>query len=113
MTPARYDAVADFYVSGFDSTGDPATRALLDLLGPVAGLRVLYRRSRRRDHRDRRRVAFRRPFHLVDPAPVLHRRKGHLRFLAARRQLLRRRALAGPGAKVLAAPPGRGQSPDA
>jgi 2-polyprenyl-3-methyl-5-hydroxy-6-metoxy-1,4-benzoquinol methylase len=41
MTPARYDAVADFYVSGFDSTGDPATQALLDLLGPVAGLRVL------------------------------------------------------------------------
>lgn len=41
MTEARYDAVADFYVSGFDSTGDPATRALLDLLGPVAGLRVL------------------------------------------------------------------------
>ena len=41
MAPARYDAVADFYVSGFDSTGDPGTRALLDLLGPVAGLRVL------------------------------------------------------------------------
>jgi len=41
MTPARYDAVADFYVSGFDSTGDPATQALLDLLGPVTGLRIL------------------------------------------------------------------------
>src|SRR5690348_3468363 len=41
MTPARYDAVADFYASGFGSAGDPATRALLDLLGPVAGLRVL------------------------------------------------------------------------
>ena len=41
MTQARYDAVADFYTSGFDSTDDPATRALLDLLGPVAGLRVL------------------------------------------------------------------------
>jgi 2-polyprenyl-3-methyl-5-hydroxy-6-metoxy-1,4-benzoquinol methylase len=41
VTPARYDAVADFYVSGFDSAGDPGTRALLGLLGPVAGLRVL------------------------------------------------------------------------
>lgn len=41
MTPARYDAVADFYVSGFDSTDDPVSAALLDLLGPVAGLRVL------------------------------------------------------------------------
>lgn len=41
MTQARYDAVADFYTSGFDSTDDPATRALLDLLGPVAGLRVV------------------------------------------------------------------------
>lgn len=37
---ARYDAVADFYVSGFDATDDPASVALLDLLGPVAGLRV-------------------------------------------------------------------------
>src|SRR4051795_6368182 len=41
MTQARYDDVADFYTSGFDSTGDPATQGLLDLLGPVAGLRVL------------------------------------------------------------------------
>ncbi len=41
MTQARYDAIADFYASGFDSADDPATRALLDLLGPVAGLRVL------------------------------------------------------------------------
>lgn len=41
MTPARYDAVADFYVSGFDSTDDQVSAALLDLLGPVAGLRVL------------------------------------------------------------------------
>jgi SAM-dependent methyltransferase len=41
MTQARYDAVADFYVSGFDSTGDPATRALLNLLRPAAGLRVV------------------------------------------------------------------------
>jgi SAM-dependent methyltransferase len=41
MTQARYDAVADFYVSGFDSVDDPATRGLLDLLGPVAGLRVV------------------------------------------------------------------------
>jgi SAM-dependent methyltransferase len=41
VTPARYDAVADFYRRGFDSLADPATRALLDLLGPVSGLRVL------------------------------------------------------------------------
>ena len=41
MVRARYDAVADFYVSGFDSTDDPASLALLDLLGPVAGLHVV------------------------------------------------------------------------
>jgi ubiquinone/menaquinone biosynthesis C-methylase UbiE len=41
MVPARYDAVADFYVSGFDSTDDSVSVALLDLLGPVAGLQVL------------------------------------------------------------------------
>ncbi len=41
MAQPRYDAVADFYVTGFDSTDDPASLALLDLLGPVAGLRVL------------------------------------------------------------------------
>ena len=36
MAEARYDAVADFYVTGFDSTDDPAAAALLDLLGPPA-----------------------------------------------------------------------------
>jgi 2-polyprenyl-3-methyl-5-hydroxy-6-metoxy-1,4-benzoquinol methylase len=41
MVEARYDAVAEFYIEGFDSIDDPASRALLDLLGPVAGLRVL------------------------------------------------------------------------
>jgi 2-polyprenyl-3-methyl-5-hydroxy-6-metoxy-1,4-benzoquinol methylase len=41
MAHARYDAVADFYVSGFDSTDDSVSLALLELLGPVAGLRVL------------------------------------------------------------------------
>ncbi len=41
MAEARYDTVADFYVSGFDSVDEPASRALLDLLGPAAGLRVL------------------------------------------------------------------------
>lgn len=41
MVRARYDPVADFYVSGFDAADDPASLALLDLLGPVAGLRVL------------------------------------------------------------------------
>jgi 2-polyprenyl-3-methyl-5-hydroxy-6-metoxy-1,4-benzoquinol methylase len=41
MVRARYDAAADFYVRGFASVDDPASLALLDLLGPVAGLRVL------------------------------------------------------------------------
>jgi 2-polyprenyl-3-methyl-5-hydroxy-6-metoxy-1,4-benzoquinol methylase len=41
MAEARYDAVADFYVTGFDSTDDPAAAALLDLLGPPAGLHIL------------------------------------------------------------------------
>jgi len=41
MVQARYDAVAEFYIEGFDSINDPASRALLDLLGPVAGLKVL------------------------------------------------------------------------
>jgi len=41
MALARYDAVADFYISGFDSAADSVSLALLDLLGPVAGLRVL------------------------------------------------------------------------
>lgn len=41
MTEARYDAVADFYISGWDSADDPASLALLELLGPVASLRVL------------------------------------------------------------------------
>jgi hypothetical protein len=34
MTEARYDAVADFYITGFDAIADPASLALLDLLGP-------------------------------------------------------------------------------
>jgi SAM-dependent methyltransferase len=41
MVQARYDAVAEFYIEGFDSIDDPASRALLDLLGPAAGLHVL------------------------------------------------------------------------
>ncbi|HEY7013482.1 MAG TPA: class I SAM-dependent methyltransferase [Streptosporangiaceae bacterium] len=41
MAEARYDAVADFYITGFDAIADPASLALLDLLGPPAGLRVL------------------------------------------------------------------------
>jgi 2-polyprenyl-3-methyl-5-hydroxy-6-metoxy-1,4-benzoquinol methylase len=41
MVQARYDAVAEFYIDGFDSIDDPASLALLELLGPVAGLRVL------------------------------------------------------------------------
>jgi len=41
MSIARYDAIADFYVSGFDSVDDSVSLAMLDLTGPVAGLRVL------------------------------------------------------------------------
>jgi ubiquinone/menaquinone biosynthesis C-methylase UbiE len=41
MAEARYDAVADFYISGFHAIDDPASLALLDLLGPPAGLHVL------------------------------------------------------------------------
>lgn len=41
MVRARYDAVADFYIDGFDSIGDRVSVALLDMLGPVTGLRVL------------------------------------------------------------------------
>ena len=41
MALARYDAVADFYARGFDSTDDSVSLALLDLLEPVAGRRVL------------------------------------------------------------------------
>lgn len=41
MREARYDAVADFYASGFDAVNDPASAALLELLGPPADLDVL------------------------------------------------------------------------
>src|ERR1700685_2364479 len=41
MAQVRYDAVAEFYIEGFDSMDDPASRALMHLLGPVAGLQVL------------------------------------------------------------------------
>jgi SAM-dependent methyltransferase len=41
MAEARYDAVADFYVSGFRSADDPVSQALLGMLGPLAGKRVL------------------------------------------------------------------------
>lgn len=41
MTEARYDAIADFYIDGFSSAGDRVSLTLFDLLGPVAGRRVL------------------------------------------------------------------------
>lgn len=42
MGVARYDSVADFYVQGWpDSYDDAASDALLSVLGPVDGLRVL------------------------------------------------------------------------
>jgi SAM-dependent methyltransferase len=41
MAEARYDTVADFYATAFNEVNDPVSAALLDLLGPPAGLRVL------------------------------------------------------------------------
>jgi SAM-dependent methyltransferase len=41
MARSRYDDVVDFYVDGFDNLEDPVSRALLSLLGPVEGQRVL------------------------------------------------------------------------
>lgn len=41
MALARYDAVADFYIAGFEAVDDSVSAALLHLLGPVDGLRVL------------------------------------------------------------------------
>jgi 2-polyprenyl-3-methyl-5-hydroxy-6-metoxy-1,4-benzoquinol methylase len=41
MAEARYDAIVDFYVGGFSSATDPVSLTLFDLLGPVAGQRVL------------------------------------------------------------------------
>lgn len=42
MVEARYDAVADFYEAGWaENIDDPATRALLEMVGDVAGQRVL------------------------------------------------------------------------
>jgi hypothetical protein len=41
-TPARYDRIADDYEAMFgDSVDDPATSALLELLGDVSGMRLL------------------------------------------------------------------------
>ena len=41
MPEARYDAIADFYATAFDEIDDPASTALLHLLGPPSGMRVL------------------------------------------------------------------------
>jgi 2-polyprenyl-3-methyl-5-hydroxy-6-metoxy-1,4-benzoquinol methylase len=41
MAVARYDAIAGYYTARFDNTDDPAAVAFLDLVGPVAGQRVL------------------------------------------------------------------------
>ena len=41
MPEARYDAVADFYATAFDAIDDPASMALLDLIGSPGGLRIL------------------------------------------------------------------------
>lgn len=41
MADARYDAVADFYVAGFDSLTDSVSQTLLNMLEPVAGLGAL------------------------------------------------------------------------
>jgi SAM-dependent methyltransferase len=41
MAVARYDAIADYYTARFDDIDDPAAVALLELVGPVSGQRVL------------------------------------------------------------------------
>ncbi len=41
MAGARYDAVASFYEAGFSDAADPVLQAVLTLLGPPAGRRVL------------------------------------------------------------------------
>ncbi len=41
MSVARYDTVVDFYVAGNSAIDDSVSVALLGLLGPVAGMRVL------------------------------------------------------------------------
>ncbi len=41
MTEARYDSIAASYVTRPDGYSAPPTRALLDLAGPVRGLRIL------------------------------------------------------------------------
>jgi 2-polyprenyl-3-methyl-5-hydroxy-6-metoxy-1,4-benzoquinol methylase len=41
MAEARYDAVAEFYVDGWVSADDSVAQTLLELLGPLAGRRVL------------------------------------------------------------------------
>jgi SAM-dependent methyltransferase len=41
MRGARYDAVADFYDAGFSDPHDPVLTALLELLGPPQGRRIL------------------------------------------------------------------------
>jgi 2-polyprenyl-3-methyl-5-hydroxy-6-metoxy-1,4-benzoquinol methylase len=41
MAHSRYDAVADYYIAGFNSTDDEVSMALLDMLGPPSGLRIL------------------------------------------------------------------------
>jgi SAM-dependent methyltransferase len=41
MAEARYDAVAGFYATGFEALDDPASAALLELLGSPARLDVL------------------------------------------------------------------------
>src|SRR5215831_19307777 len=42
MATARYDSVAEFYIDGWDDQiADPATTALMELVGSCSGLRVL------------------------------------------------------------------------
>jgi len=41
VASARYDAVADFYDAGFSDVADPVVAAVLELLGPPAGLSVV------------------------------------------------------------------------
>jgi hypothetical protein len=77
---------------------------------PRPGRPLRHRRPRCRDRRDRRCAEARRLLCLLDRAPVLRRRPGHLGFLASVRQLLRRGALDGSG-RPFRSSPGRGRQP--
>ena len=77
MARSRYDDVVDFYVDGFDNLEDPVSRALLSLLGPVEGQRVLdVACGHGRLTRELARIGARRPTIGVDSSAALLSRAG-------------------------------------